>query len=1140
MPPERPNQSTFISPGESLRSLQTLAALLLGPIDPEQVLQEILRQATIVTGAANGSVSLLEENDDTTLRLRFGVGTHASRIGFRIKTNEGAVGEVWKTGRLFFIEDYRSWDNRVDDPLMCNLTTSLSAPLTSDGKMVGVLQLSWQDEPFQMDKETLDSFQQFSVFASIALEKATLFHHLQQESAVLEAMFNCVPGLIYLYDDQGLLVRWNKAFEKATDYSADELAKVHLMDWFSHNQTDAENVLAGLQRGRLEGFGDVEASILTKGGVTKQLYLTAVPLTIDNKSYMAGVGLDITEKKQAALALEKSQEEVRQHRDRLEIMVEDRTGDLVAANEELLALNQEITAMNETLENTNQRLEEEVAIRLQKEEELSRRDRQYRATTSLLTAQSQDVEECLESILRDALHLVKAPLGFLSLYDEKCKMLVIRHAIGPLEAFIGDPRPVDDSMQYQVFTAGKALYFEDYQKFAQRLTDPRLARLSSIIMVPLRQGIRTKGVLAISWLDEIHPLSDEDQEILRQYGDLASVVLDRSGAQESIARKNQLLQGLSDTSTALLGQLDLNSVLQDILDKAMLLTDIPHGFVRLFGPDPGIGPLSASRGRYTDYKDNSRKHIGGLYEEVLRTDEMVVIEDYKNWPQRGADASLADVTLALQAPLKVGGKIIGLVGLTAFGESVSLDEEKIAAVRQLATVASIAVKNALHHEETRELAFNDTLTGLPNRVSLQKHLDEEMELARTGAAQGVLFFIDLDELKTVNDTFGHSFGDEVIVTASRNLLSVLEENAFVARLGGDEFVVMISGLTDRAVISLLADNLVQALSSEYLISGQLIHMSASIGITLYPNDSTTAEDALKNADSAMYAAKGAGRNCWSFFESGLLEDAYEKILLTNNLRRALDKAELSLYYQPKVNVHSSRIVGFEALLRWNSPEYGDVSPTRFIPFAEQSGVILSIGRWVLEEACRFARQLAELGLGHLHVAVNISPRQLAAADFVSTVCESIAGENISARQLEVEVTESMFIESMEESISKLMDLRERGVSIALDDFGTGYSSLTYLRRLPVSTLKIDKSFIDTMLNDKTQAHFIGFIIDMAHNLGLTVVAEGVESTDQFCLLEKADCDCLQGYVFSRPVPEAVALRLAADNKKLQPANDISG
>jgi len=300
-------------------------------------------------------------------------------------------------------------------------------------------------------------------------------------------------------------------------------------------------------------------------------------------------------------------------------------------------------------------------------------------------------------------------------------------------------------------------------------------------------------------------------------------------------------------------------------------------------------------------------------------------------------------------------------------------------------------------------------------------------------------------------------------------------------------------------------------------------MSASIGIAVYPHDGDDVEEILKKSDIAMSAAKKAGKSCWRFYEPIFLEEAYEKMMLTNSLRRALERGELCLHYQPQLTVEGI-VIGFEALLRWNSAEYGCVSPVRFIPLAEKSGLIVTIGKWVLQEACRFARRLADMGNSTIHVAVNISPKQLLADDFVDSVRRSIADADIVPAQLEIEITESALIESIEESISKLDQLRDSGLMISLDDFGTGYSSLTYLRRLPVGVLKIDKSFIDKIASDNIQLKLVGSIIDLGHALGLIIVAEGVENADQLELLTKYGCDRIQGYIFSPPIPEDEAIK----------------
>ncbi|KYZ74826.1 hypothetical protein AXX12_16525 [Anaerosporomusa subterranea] len=427
-----------------------------------------------------------------------------------------------------------------------------------------------------------------------------------------------------------------------------------------------------------------------------------------------------------------------------------------------------------------------------------------------------------------------------------------------------------------------------------------------------------------------------------------------------------------------------------------------------------------------------------------------------------------------------------------------------------------------HQESLENLAFHDALTGLPNRARLNLLLEEEMAKARCGQASGILLFIDMDDLKSVNDNFGHTFGDKVIIEAGKHIINAVGEQALVARIGGDEFVVVLSGEATRERASQIAEQAIQELCREYEVSDEHFQMSASIGVVIYPEDGDRGEDLLKKADSAMYAAKQAGRNCWHFYEAFMLQDTYEKMMLTNGLRRALEREELFLHYQPQFTM-TGDIVGFEALLRWNSAEFGLVSPDRFIPLAEQSGLILPIGKWVLQEACRFARRLADMEKENVHIAVNISPRQLIADDFVDTVCDTIKKAGIKPGQIEFEITESALIESMEDSAIKLEELRHMGVTLALDDFGTGYSSLTYLMSLPVGTLKIDKSFMDKITDGREQLQLVGSIINLGHTLGLVIVAEGVETENQLELLLKIGCDHIQGYVFSQPIPEEEAI-----------------
>ena len=945
----------------------------------------------------------------------------------------------------------------------------------------------------------------------------------RQEKTIVDAIFNGVPGIIYLIDDQGRAVRWNRRLPESTGYTDEEIRQMNCLEYF--RGADAELIAQRVVQTLTDGSSDAEVEFYRKDGSHFSIYLTSVRVIIDGKAHIAGIGIDISERRRAVEALARSEAELRRHKKELELTVEQRTAEVVAANQELTAMNQEMSAMNEELQHANSQLGAEIELRQQQEDELLMRERQYRSATRLLTRPVEETAPGLEAILRDALQLVKAPAGYIGLYNQAENHVWLDPVIGPLDFISLNPRPADRGVLGHVVETGETVSVEDYRDYSRRIDDPLLARLTSLITVPLKHGDHLIGTLTAHWLDEPYPFGKEDVEVLTQYGNLAAAVLERAESQQRLVRKNELLQSLADTTTALLGELDLGMVLQGILQQATALTGIPHGFVQLFEKDDNEATIRAGVGVYAAEVGTAAKVEGGVYAEVVRTGKMVVVEDYANWANRLTTKRQAGLSMGLQAPLKINDKFIGLLGLAAFGEPVNLDADKLAAVEHLAGIAGVAVKNALSHDEARTLAYQDVLTGLANRVSLSRWLEAEMQRARNEQAHGALFFIDMDDLKTINDTFGHSLGDEVIITAARHIQDAVGKGGFFARIGGDEFVVGLPGNSDRLAISILAERLLQYLSHDYEISGQHIHMSASIGITLYPRDGDTPDEILKNADSAMYAAKRSGRNCWSFYEPVLQTEAFEKMTLTNSLRRALDREELLLHFQPFVRLPDKRIIGFEALLRWNSPEHGSVPPGRFIPYAEQSGVIVPLGYWVVTEACRFAQQLGETGHGDLCVAVNISPRQLADVNFIAMVRSAIHELGIRPQQLEIEVTESVLIESMEESIKKLLALKDLGVRIALDDFGTGYSSLTYLRRLPVGTLKVDKSFIDDILADRVQADLVGYIIDMAHTLNLSVVAEGVESEAQLEKLHQYDCDCIQGYVFSRPLPAAEALRL---------------
>ena len=525
----------------------------------------------------------------------------------------------------------------------------------------------------------------------------------------------------------------------------------------------------------------------------------------------------------------------------------------------------------------------------------------------------------------------------------------------------------------------------------------------------------------------------------------------------------------------------------------------------------------------------------GLYPKILSTGQLQYIEDYQAFPNRLNWAPWNALRTAVMVPLTSQEQLIGCLTLTWQDAIRPLASDERDMLQQYADLAVLALQGAqlqqnlqaelaqrkqLHAEISR-IAFQDTLTGLHNRASLMTRLEEEMRPSQSGS----LFFVDLDDLKSINDNFGHFAGDTIIIASGKKLLETLSRyNAFIARLGGDEFIALLPGCVDAAELSRIADLLVQNLCQDYLLSTTTVRISGSIGIASYPRDGTTVEELIKKADNAMYAAKAAGRNCWRFFEDDMLREAQEKLLLTNSLRRALENDELSLVFQPQLSLEDNRLAGFEALLRWHSPTYGNVSPARFIPLAEQSQLILPIGAWVLEEACRFLQTLSAAGYEQVRVAVNLSSKQLADEQIVSTIQEVLRRTGIAPQQLELEITESALLTALDESCAKLQQLKNLGVSLALDDFGTGYSSITHLRLFPVEILKIDKSFIDTIITQEDDS-LVNSLIHFAQSLKLRVVAEGVETQEQMEYLRQYGCNLIQGYYFSRPLPPADALLL---------------
>jgi diguanylate cyclase (GGDEF)-like protein/PAS domain S-box-containing protein len=415
------------------------------------------------------------------------------------------------------------------------------------------------------------------------------------------------------------------------------------------------------------------------------------------------------------------------------------------------------------------------------------------------------------------------------------------------------------------------------------------------------------------------------------------------------------------------------------------------------------------------------------------------------------------------------------------------------------------------------LAQHDSLTDLPNRLLLKDRLTQSLALAQRHRKKLALLYVDVDRFKHINDSLGHGIGDLALQSVAQRLLACVRNSDTVSRHGGDEFVVLLADVTQAEDAIVSVDKILLALSTAHRIEQHDLSITASIGIAIYPDDSTDAETLIRNADIAMLHAKSSGRNSYQFFKPEMNVRALERQSLESSLRNALDREQLVLYYQPKIDLRTGALVGAEALIRWRHPQRGLVPPSQFIPVAEECGFIVPISRWVLHEGCAQARAWQNAGLPAVRIAINTSAVELRSRDFVIGVRAALAESGLEPRYLELEVTEAFLMQDSRSTAFVLHDLKAMGVHIALDDFGTGYSSLSYLKRFPIDTLKIDQSFVHDLMTDAGDASIVRAVIGMGESLSMLVVAEGVETREQLEFLREHKCPQGQGFYFSQPV-----------------------
>jgi diguanylate cyclase (GGDEF)-like protein/PAS domain S-box-containing protein len=690
-------------------------------------------------------------------------------------------------------------------------------------------------------------------------------------------------------------------------------------------------------------------------------------------------------------------------------------------------------------------------------------------------------EEAYDQLVRVAATLFDAPMAALSFVDAGREWR--KSAVGLDAAEVARP----DSLCAQVVAGGRELVVADLQ-----LSPHHLAAREA-------QGWRFYAAA---------PLVTPDGFVL---GALA--VMDRVSRVPTPAQ----LEGLRTLAQSVMAQLELRRSRRDAVepqrDRFRQLADAMPYVVWSANPDGIIDFANQSIVDYAGLADACRigeQWIGLLHpDDVERTLDVwgesvrtgaVFSTEYRL--RRGADKAYR-WHLAKGMPIRDGDGNI----TKWYGTTTDIHDMKLA------------------HEEIGRLAFYDTLTGLPNRQLLMDRLGHAVTLHARLKRYGAVLLLDLDNFKNINDTLGHDNGDLLLDMVAKRLADSVAERDTVARLGGDEFVIILEDIgsceeTAAQHAAIVARRILGVLNGSYNLHGHERHITPSVGMALFGGTALTINELLKRADLAMYQAKAAGRNTVCFFDPKIQAAALARAGLEAEMRHGLQRGEFLLYYQPQLD-SDGVVTGVEALVRWQNPQRGLVSPVEFIPLAEDTGLILPLGHWVLEQACaQLARLSADPATQALHVSVNVSALQFRQPGFVADVLAVLASSGANPRRLQIELTESLLVEDIDSAIDKIHLLKEHGICFSLDDFGTGYSSLTYLKRLPLDQLKIDKSFVHTLLNDSRDVAVVDAIIKLGKAMQIAVIAEGVETTEQRDLLVRCGCNLFQGYLFSKPLPGA--------------------
>lgn len=1043
--------------------------------------------------------------DDTGTTLHWGAGPslpedYAAAIdGAAIGPAAGSCGTAAYYGKSVIVADIENdplWMEYKRFALPYGLRSCWSTPIfSSSGGVLGTFAM-YSGTIRQPDEISLHVIDSFTHLAGLAIERKKLEEKFRVTTEQLESFINNTADAIVVYDTQGHVIRVNQAYEKIFGWTLQEVVGNKLPNIPAVFQSEAEHFYETVRSGG-EVIG-VDTIRQRRDGSLFDVNITISPVrdTQGNVVGMSGIARDISQRKQAERKLTESE----QHYKSLfeynpnGICSLDLRGKFLKINpameiitgysgEELLNLSFRSLVFEDEADKAKQYFKQAVQGESQTYETAIQHKDGHRAILSVT-----NVPIVIHGEIAGIYAIIKDVTGMRQAEETQNRLLAILEVTPDFVA-------TADSQ-------GRALY---YNTSARRMLDIGEDADISDISIPethpewardlvLQEGLPSAEQYGV-WSGETALLSRDGNEI-----PVLQVIVAHKNPKEEVEFYSTIAHDIRELKRSEEKQRLAANVIEN-MTEGLVVMDVAGKIVsvnRAFTVITGYREAEVIGQEFQAFSAEQRESL--FYKNIWSTVRENGKWEGEMWNRR-----------------KTGESCI--IGITI----TALENERNETVHYVAVFRDITESKSAS-ETIQYMAYYDTMTGLPNR-SLLKNRFESAQKSFTGNRDRMaVMFIDLDRFKHINDTLGHSAGDTLLKNVAERLRECGGIHDTIGRFGGDEFVALFPNLSNPRAAADIAERINHRLSQPFVLDGQEFFLTTSIGISLYPDDGTTLDTLIKHADLAMYNAKDKGSH-YQFYSAEMNSTTNHRLVMERELHKALDRSELLLYYQPKMDLRNEKILGIEALLRWRHPEMGMVSPGDFIPIAEENGLIFPIGKWVLCTACTQNKTWQQAGYPPVRVSVNLSARQFQQPDLIEMIDDVLHETGLDPEWLEIEITESALMKDVEATISKLRQLRQRGILISIDDFGQGYSSLSYLKRFPLDILKIDRSFVSELTEDLVNEAIVKAIITLGHNLNLSVIAEGVENEQQVVFLRQQRCDGIQGYVFSRPLPAIEVTKL---------------